>query len=111
MLFFCIFFFSFFFSSRRRHTRCALVTGFQTCALPIFPGGEDEIMLSIVREPGATLQPAEILVHARLHMPRFAQPRYLAFVEDLPRTATEKVSKAVLRAAGVIDGTIDLERY
>src|SRR3546814_1499073 len=28
----CLFFF---FSSRRRHTRCALVTGVQTCALPI----------------------------------------------------------------------------
>src|SRR3546814_4431733 len=27
--------FHFFFSSRRRHTRCALVTGVQTCALPI----------------------------------------------------------------------------
>src|SRR3546814_8062033 len=27
--------FVFFFSSRRRHTRCALVTGVQTCALPI----------------------------------------------------------------------------
>src|SRR3546814_3318443 len=32
MLFVCVFFF---FSSRRRHTRCALVTGVQTCALPI----------------------------------------------------------------------------
>src|SRR3546814_6400051 len=30
---FCDFFF---FSSRRRHTRCALLTGVQTCALPIF---------------------------------------------------------------------------
>src|SRR3546814_1950477 len=30
----CLFFF---FSSRRRHTRCALVTGVQTCALPISP--------------------------------------------------------------------------
>src|SRR3546814_8506653 len=28
--------FYFVFSSRRRHTRCALVTGVQTCALPIF---------------------------------------------------------------------------
>src|SRR3546814_7423065 len=28
-------FFVFFFSSRIRHTRCALVTGVQTCALPI----------------------------------------------------------------------------
>src|SRR3546814_7133513 len=33
---FCLF--SFFFSSRRRHTRCALVTGVQTCALPISEG-------------------------------------------------------------------------
>src|SRR3546814_2862299 len=32
----CVVFF--FFSSRRRHTRCALVTGVQTCALPIFNG-------------------------------------------------------------------------
>src|SRR3546814_1489352 len=30
----------FFFSSRRRHTRCALVTGVQTCALPIFLRGD-----------------------------------------------------------------------
>src|SRR3546814_1776456 len=29
----------FFFASRRRHTRCALVTGVQTCALPIFKNG------------------------------------------------------------------------
>src|SRR3546814_8737519 len=33
---FCVFLFlTFFFSIRRRHTRCALVTGVQTCALPI----------------------------------------------------------------------------
>src|SRR3546814_2415341 len=35
----------FFFSSRRRHTRCALVTGVQTCALPIC----DEEMAEIDR--------------------------------------------------------------
>src|SRR3546814_5831973 len=34
---FCVVCSSFFFSSRRRHTRCALVTGVQTCALPISP--------------------------------------------------------------------------
>src|SRR3546814_9006915 len=44
-LFICLFVL-FFFSSRRRHTRCALVTGVQTCALPIShlpdqPGDED----------------------------------------------------------------------
>src|SRR3546814_6493032 len=33
LLCFCVF------SSRRRHTRCALVTGVQTCALPIYTTG------------------------------------------------------------------------
>src|SRR3546814_1803925 len=36
MLYLVLFTFLFFFSSRRRHTRCALVTGLQTCALPIY---------------------------------------------------------------------------
>src|SRR3546814_19144693 len=35
MVYMCIVLCCFFFSSRRRHTRCALVTGVQTCALPI----------------------------------------------------------------------------
>src|SRR3546814_2609897 len=35
-LYYCVVYFCFFFSSRRRHTRCALVTGVQTCALPIW---------------------------------------------------------------------------
>src|SRR3546814_4439492 len=36
----------FFFSSRRRHTRCALVTGVQTCALPISPMNTDPSVLA-----------------------------------------------------------------
>src|SRR3546814_10622456 len=36
LVLFDVFFVYFFFSSRRRHTRCALVTGVQTCALPIY---------------------------------------------------------------------------
>src|SRR3546814_999053 len=41
---FCLFFF---FSSRRRHTRCALVTGVQTCALPIsWPGWRRSIPMA-----------------------------------------------------------------
>src|SRR3546814_9043958 len=41
----------FFFSSRRRHTRCALVTGVQTCALPIFgpvAGGPLDVEIEIL---------------------------------------------------------------
>src|SRR3546814_18673167 len=40
---FVIFLFCFFFSSRRRHTRCALVTGVQTCALPILLAGNFDV--------------------------------------------------------------------
>src|SRR3546814_6794942 len=41
----------FFFSSRRRHTRCALVTGVQTCALPIYPVILEPIMGVEVETP------------------------------------------------------------
>src|SRR3546814_17136146 len=44
-----MFFILFFFSSRRRHTRCALVTGVQTCALPISPAHP-------LRRPAGVLQ-------------------------------------------------------
>src|SRR3546814_19124432 len=48
----------FFFSSRRRHTRCALVTGVQTCALPISIRvflGDPSRAEALVRARGATL--------------------------------------------------------
>src|SRR3546814_6835020 len=56
---------SFFFSSRRRHTRCALVTGVQTCALPISVGvvttvavtGSDEPESAVVALAGTELEP------------------------------------------------------
>src|SRR3546814_8359225 len=43
----------FFFSSRRRHTRCAFVTGVQTCALPIFGGWFElaDILNGLGRDP------------------------------------------------------------
>src|SRR3546814_7082104 len=45
---------SFFFTSRRRHTRCALVTGVETCALPILryiPSREDIDHLGMFEDP------------------------------------------------------------
>src|SRR3546814_12285662 len=42
----------FFFSSRRRHTRCALVTGVQTCALPIFPDARLNFAENLLRRDG-----------------------------------------------------------
>src|SRR3546814_6999260 len=52
----------FFVSSRRRHTRCALVTGVQTCALPIY---YRSLGLSLGRHPMA-------LLRARLAAMRFS---------------------------------------
>src|SRR3546814_2674691 len=45
----------FFFSSRRRHTRCALVTGVQTCALPIsgLPAAADAASCAKAAKPSA----------------------------------------------------------
>src|SRR3546814_4779885 len=51
----------FFFSSRRRHTRCALVTGVQTCALPISSTGKKDnattFRAGIIGEIGAGFSP------------------------------------------------------
>src|SRR3546814_8742537 len=45
----------FLFSSRRRHTRCALVTGVQTCALPIWkdPEGKKAALAAIIANHNA----------------------------------------------------------
>src|SRR3546814_19362221 len=42
----------FFFSSRRRHTRCALVTGVQTCALPISDFFIEYFAIDLIMENG-----------------------------------------------------------
>src|SRR3546814_6506139 len=51
-----------FFSSRRRHTRCALVTGVQTCALPIFEDAEEEATKMLTRKQHELLR----FIQARL---------------------------------------------
>src|SRR3546814_3693418 len=51
-----LFLFLFFFSSRRRHTSCALVTGVQTCALPI----SDEDYGEGASVPGRTIRRSDL---------------------------------------------------
>src|SRR3546814_6153274 len=51
-VFFCDIFF--FFSSRRRHTRCALVTGVQTCALPIYEPLTFRSLITVTVSPSAS---------------------------------------------------------
>src|SRR3546814_7629724 len=52
MICLCVYFF---FSSRRRHTRCALVTGVQTCALPICLDSPTQLAETLFRTAGQLL--------------------------------------------------------
>src|SRR3546814_9153112 len=56
----------FFFSSRRRHTRCALVTGVQTCALPIFKNSNSN---SDVSKTASSLFPQSTTFHQQSKPP------------------------------------------
>src|SRR3546814_8364738 len=64
----------FFFSSRRRHTRCALVTGVQTCALPILKHGRGNWLWQ-ARGVQANAEIVARVVAARALAPRGAQLR------------------------------------
>ena len=64
------------------------------------PGGEDEVMLALVEQPGSNVDRAAVARMAAERLPRFAAPRYIKVVAELPKTATGKVKRAVLRTAG-----------
>jgi carnitine-CoA ligase len=66
-------------------------------------GGEDEVMLSVVPVDGIVLDPDEIAREAGERLPRFAQPRYVKLLDNLPKTATGKVQRALLRRQGITD--------
>jgi len=63
-------------------------------------GGEDEVMLAVVADPGCAVSLADIARQADELLPRFAKPRYLRLIDSLPKTATGKVQRAVLRKQG-----------
>lgn len=71
-------------------------------------GAEDEVMLSIVVEPGMELDATSVAAEAASLLPRFARPRYIRFVDTLPKTATGKTQRAVLRRQGITQETHDL---
>lgn len=68
---------------------------------------EDEVMVSVVLSQGAVASPEELLSHAVQVIPRFAVPRYLRVVPELPRTASQRVRKFLLAEQGVTDDTVD----
>jgi crotonobetaine/carnitine-CoA ligase len=82
-----------------------LVTGHpevsETAAIGVrSPLGEEDVKVVVVLKPGASLSHEELLRYCAEHMPYFMVPRYIEFVDALPRTPTEKVKKYELRQAG-----------
>lgn len=66
--------------------------------------GEDEVMLAVVPRSGG-LTPEGLHAHCRATLPRFAWPRYVRLLDELPHTPTNKVLKSRLRAEGVTADT------
>lgn len=71
---------------------------------------EDEVMIVVVLEADQALDPKDLLAYCEPRMPYFAVPRFVKFVNKLPKTANEKVQKAKLRDAGVTETTWDREK-
>jgi crotonobetaine/carnitine-CoA ligase len=74
---------------------------------------EDELKVAVVLHRGEELQLREFIRHCRERMPGFMVPRFLEFVDELPRTPTGKIEKHQLRSRGgngITKRTHDLER-
>ena len=80
------------------------------CAAVAVPAGpaEDEVLLFAVRRPGAAITPPELADELASRMTRFMVPRYIEFIDELPKTqATLRVIKADLRQRGIGPHTWD----
>lgn len=71
--------------------------------------GEDEVKIAVVPQPGERPKPEEILDYCKGRMAHYAIPRYVEFVAALPKTETQRVRYAALKARGVTAGTWDRE--
>ncbi|MGA2464792.1 MAG: ATP-dependent acyl-CoA ligase [Thermodesulfobacteriota bacterium] len=72
--------------------------------------GEDEVKICVVLKPGATLIPEELIKYCNDRMPYFAVPRFVEFMESLPKTPTDRVEKYKLKQAGITTNTWDREK-
>ena len=73
------------------------------------PMSEDDIKACIVVEPGQVMKPDELFAFFKDVLPYFAIPRYVEVVPELPKNATLRVMKHLLREKGVTPETWDLE--
>jgi crotonobetaine/carnitine-CoA ligase len=59
--------------------------------------GEDEVAAAVVRRPGAGTTEADLIEHCQRNMAYFMVPRFIRFMDDLPRSPTHKVLKYALQ--------------
>ncbi|MGD9369416.1 MAG: hypothetical protein PVH87_27150, partial [Desulfobacteraceae bacterium] len=57
-----------------------------------------------------TLGYEELIAHADDRMPYFAVPRFVEYMDQLPKTPTERIQKYKLKQAGVTENTWDREK-
>ncbi len=72
--------------------------------------GEDEVKANVVLKPGENLPPEDLIRYCNERMAYFAVPRYLEFVQELPKTPTNRIEKYRLREAGITENTWDREK-
>ncbi len=73
------------------------------------PMTEDDIKACVVVAEGTSVTPEELFAFFKQALPYFAIPRYVEFLPELPKNATLRVMKHLLRERGVTAETWDLE--
>ena len=70
---------------------------------------EDEVMVSVVLKPGESMTPEELLDYCQGKMAYFMVPRFVNFIDALPKSEVHRTLKQVLRDKGVTETTYDRE--
>jgi len=70
---------------------------------------EDEVLIVVESVAGAQIDPRELIGYLQPRMAHFMLPRYIRFLNELPKTPTPRVQKHILRTAGITDDTWDRE--
>jgi len=70
---------------------------------------EDEVMVAVVLKPGETLTPKEILEYCEGKLATFQIPRFIEFVDKLPKSEVHRIMKRYLKDQGVTEKTYDRE--
>ena len=72
---------------------------------------EEEVMVVVVLQEGAELQPEGLLDFCQDRLPHFAVPRYVRFCSELPKNHAQRIQKQELRAEAVTADTWDREEH